>query len=108
MPNDTLSVVGEGEFHVEVGSRPAGAALWGHLDMGGSRQEFALDTTAVPGYVDYLITPCVDCADFAHVSRGVHDTGPSPSFSSHAALDYQQTAPDYQSSDFGVRCARDE
>jgi formylglycine-generating enzyme required for sulfatase activity len=42
-----------------VGSATLGAGPWGHLDLGGNLDEWALD-----GYAPY-ITPCVDCANLS-------------------------------------------
>ncbi len=52
-----------------VGSAPAGAAKWGHLDMAGNVFEWVLDT-----YVASYFNPCTDCSYLepaeSHVLRG--------------------------------------
>lgn len=53
-----------------AGSKAAGAARWGQLDMGGTRFEWGLDTTRVdikkPSDNDVLPPSCVDCAESSH------------------------------------------
>jgi formylglycine-generating enzyme required for sulfatase activity len=43
-----------------VGSAPAGAGRWGHLDLAGSVWEWTLDV-----YAPYTAAACVDCANLA-------------------------------------------
>ena len=53
-----------------AGSRPAGAARWGQLDMGGSRLEWVFDTSwiVVKNVSDlWVLSPtCSDCAEMSH------------------------------------------
>lgn len=65
--DDTRAVLRDtpnGAF-VNVGSRPAGAARWGHLDMGGSRSEYVFDAKYSMDFPhekrSALPLPCEDC-----------------------------------------------
>jgi formylglycine-generating enzyme len=48
---------------VPVGSVPAGAGRYGHLDLSGSMEEWILDGVSLDGYASSKGSPCLDCAD---------------------------------------------
>jgi formylglycine-generating enzyme required for sulfatase activity len=108
--DDNHAVLSLAEFQAEVGSRPAGAAAWGHFDMGGSRKEYVLDTASADGSLS-LLTPCIDCADFSKPLRAVHDLSFGDGYlgatvtavtAFDPVIDKQSAVPAH-----GVRCARD-
>jgi formylglycine-generating enzyme required for sulfatase activity len=108
--DDGHAVLALNQSHVEVGSRPAGAAAWGHFDMGGSRREYVLDTVSADGPLT-LLTPCFDCADFSKPMRGMHDLSYGDGFlagsvtavkSYEPVVDARAAVPSH-----GIRCARD-
>jgi formylglycine-generating enzyme required for sulfatase activity len=96
-----------------VGSAPAGAAKWGHLDMGGSLWERALDSIGdgSASESEAPLTPCHDCAELAPYSpdnRVIRDTtyATRPA-SEYAAVAERTPDPAFVTDIIGVRCARD-
>jgi formylglycine-generating enzyme required for sulfatase activity len=96
-----------------VGSAPAGAAKWGHLDMGGSVWEWALDSIGdgSASETEAPPMPCSDCAALAPYSpnnKVLRDT----SFATRSADEYAAVAqrtpdPAIVLDIIGLRCARD-
>ena len=84
-----------------VGSKPAGAGRWRHMDLAGNLGEWVLDV-----YADPLLDPCVDCALLVGSQRGIR--GGSffrPDGQARAAA--RGASEPFQSSiDVGFRCAR--
>lgn len=86
-----------------VGSAPAGAGVWGQLDLTGNVYEWGLDYAS-----DVLPLPCVDCAQTAggtqRGARGGSFATPNPA----QLYNYirQFSPPDLSHGDVGVRCAR--
>ncbi len=108
-PELVLFNFGEPEAFVDVGSRPAGAALWGHLDLNGSRTEITLDVISAKGLYEHPL-PCDDCADLdpsqesSRISRDESCLSPGGTPS-------EQPGPPFYATQIsvavGVRCARD-
>ncbi len=86
-----------------VGSRPAGKAKWGHLDLAGNMWERVLDI-----YVDPYETPCLNCANLSGGTERVYRGG---GFLSEAPTSMETRIrydldPSSDSVDVGFRCAR--
>ena len=87
-----------------VGSKPAGAGYWGHLDLAGNMNEWVFDY-----YADYTFATCTNCAQTSgndHIIRG-GSWGRYAIDLRVAMRDYYySTDPDISSRDTGIRCAR--
>ena len=96
-----------------VGSRPAGVARWGQLDLAGSLIEWVFDNYAEPVHDPYpFLNPCDDCEDTGatqnRVQRGGSWTGGADSLA-NTSRDFFQAAPPAGNEHFeGFRCARSE
>jgi formylglycine-generating enzyme len=103
-PSATL-VVYNTSAPADVGQRPAGSGRWGHADLAGNVDEWALDW-----HIDPYATPCADCAhleadtlpnrilrggNFDAIGHGTLRTG-------HRGYG----APGLRFSGIGIRCAR--
>jgi len=85
---------------LSVGSKPAGAGRWGHLDLAGSSWEWVLDSW------DYYPMTCVDCADVSFDSVNLLRGGGWGSNELHLRVGYRNGAEGWDRSDAtGVRCA---
>jgi formylglycine-generating enzyme required for sulfatase activity len=85
-----------------VGSKPAGAAPWGHLDMAGSLEEWVFDGAAL------AVAGCNDCAQLdgssGRMFRGGAYTSPASSLRVSQRNSWSGTNRMHL---LGVRCARD-
>jgi hypothetical protein len=89
---------------LDVGSRPLGAGLFGHLDLAGSMNEWTVD--ACGPYPN----PCVDCANIGNNP----DAGRVLRGGGYATVDFTRMrssrrfswAPANNDEDIGIRCAR--
>jgi sulfatase modifying factor 1 len=87
-----------------VGSKPAGAGYWGHLDLGGNMNEWVYDY-----YSDYTASSCTNCAQTSGSARVLR----GGSWNRYA-IDLRAAMRDYyysvdlavSSRDTGIRCAR--
>lgn len=85
-----------------VGSRPAGAAPWGHLDMAGSVSEWVLDGAALGP------ANCVDCAHLDGSEGRMFRGGGFASLAPDLAVRKRSSwAGSQRMHLLGVRCARD-
>jgi formylglycine-generating enzyme required for sulfatase activity len=87
-----------------VGSLPAGAGYWGHLDLGGNMNEWVYDY-----YADYTFNACTNCAQTSGTNRVIRGGSWSRyAMDLRAAMRdyYLSTDPDISSRDTGVRCTR--
>jgi formylglycine-generating enzyme required for sulfatase activity len=95
-----------------VGSVPLGAGRWGHLDLGGSRNEFFLDDVDSSSLsAGALPMPCVDCALLRADLEGTRMLGDASFVSPPAKVQSEETEVafffDTQAGEsVGVRCAR--
>ena len=97
-----------------VGSHPAGAGRWGHLDLAGNAAEWVLDVPS-NGPND-LPVPCTDCAKLAMPGDTSRETRGGSWYAGNvdtviSELDLENTHPSFQnagevSQGVGVRCAR--
>jgi formylglycine-generating enzyme len=93
-----------------VGSIPAGAGLFGQLDLAGNLWEWGFDAYNANTYGKPYFSPCVDCAVAAvDVVRGRSLRGGSWLNPSLELLNATrgEAQPESRAHDHGVRCARD-
>lgn len=90
---------------VPAGSRPAGVARWGVLDLGGSRIEWNLDQAKAGRLVP---APCVDCVDlFQGLSRAESDISFSQAPVSVVESRPRAQDPGARAAQAGLRCVYD-
>jgi formylglycine-generating enzyme required for sulfatase activity len=86
-----------------VGSRPKGAARWGHADMTGNVSEWTLDF-----FQDPPAAQCNDCVETMSSSMRVRRGGSYLFTPEVSIIPYRDPAsPDTVSTETGIRCARD-
>ncbi len=86
---------------VDVGTKSAGAARWGQVDMGGNLWELVMDWYA-PSYA-----ACSDCAQLTSATNRVIRGGVyNDKASSLRAANRHTHAPAVRGANVGVRCAR--
>ena len=95
------------DFFAPVGSVPAGAGPWGHLDLAGSVEEFVLDyfdnyRVDLPGVAARVVPPTTTYAN--RVLRGLSFWGGGGDM---RVADRGHALPDARYARYGVRCARD-
>lgn len=85
-----------------VGSKPAGAARWGHRDLVGNVNEVTVDRVGKPA------VPCTDCANLGSPTNGVDARGGSwmEDHNSLLVIDKGAASVDIGAGYVGVRCAR--
>jgi formylglycine-generating enzyme required for sulfatase activity len=84
---------------VNVGSKPAGNAKWGHADMTGNVWEWVLDWDAP------YVTPCTNCASTSGSYRVIRG-GSLDNFPFYGNNSYRGIASMDRSFGVGVRCAK--
>jgi sulfatase modifying factor 1 len=85
-----------------VGTVPAGAGLWGQLDLGGELWEWNIDW-----YASSYLDPCVDCANFTAATDRVFRGGSFYFGGAGLAVQYRShDAPAGRYYGVGMRCAR--
>jgi formylglycine-generating enzyme required for sulfatase activity len=91
------------EALIEVGTKPAGNARWGHADMAGNASEWVLDwASGVP------MNPCNDCANLKPASTRIKRGGAANEESGFLQNDSAEDAsPDSVGLPTGIRCAAD-
>jgi len=99
-----------------AGGKPAGAARWGQLDMGGSRFEWALDTTRIDikKQSDFDVLPplCMDCAETSHpgdrliLDQSWHQGPSNGTYPNWSVVEdiFGAVDPGYGAAPTGVRC----
>lgn len=85
---------------VPVGSRPAGAGRWGHLDLAGSMAEWVADAHGTPYPAG---DPCADCVR----TMGPERVTRGGAWRSEAIVERGGYEPDGYDYELGFRCARE-
>ncbi|MBS2012674.1 MAG: SUMF1/EgtB/PvdO family nonheme iron enzyme [Deltaproteobacteria bacterium] len=94
--------------YTAVGTHPAGAGRWGHMDMAGGVWERVLDSYADP----FRTTPCNDCAETATVPEGTVIRGGSLNWAASYLRTFDRSMVNSEpyetrTNTVGFRCARD-
>lgn len=87
----------------DVGSKPAGAGRYGHLDFGGPLWEWTVDA---PGTYPATCTDCANVSTSAAVNRSARGCGFNDSAPFLRVAARINTIPKNNHFTFGIRCAR--